>query len=272
MIKAEDVAQWITDQGGNFYRIYAGSTIKDGQNPACSYWSNNKDDAYSQQEMLARLERDMARLSAGQYSIRIKEAPNNQKGDLQETFLVVGGVDSAAADKRKADESAIGAAIYDRVQKAREDERANMKDEIAAAVKAAMAERDMDELKRRNQRLEEQLAALTKERHDYSRDKLALINNGITGVKDIIAGIFQAKAGKPQPSHIAAIDGANDGGADEMEVTEEEEKRFTDAVSALREIEPDAWLDILEGIVAIAKTDPATYQTARAFILKRHQS
>lgn len=260
MINADGVINYANGENAHFFKIYQ-PNVSD-KNACFSYWIDEADD---QEKMLAKLSSSLDLLQPGKYLIVVRKKADDNKNDRQTVFVV-------GAEKQLYQAPAISgtptsfAEFYDKLEQVRKEERSNIDDRVSAAVHTAMLEDRLKALEKANIKQQEEINALNKERHEYGKEKLALISNGITGCQNIISGIFQ----KQPAAQIAGVDGADQTApaADEVELDDNDKARFVDVIQALRKIEPTKWLDLLEGVVRVYKESPTHYQAARAFLIK----
>jgi len=237
------ILDWFEDQNLLAYKI----TNRKGDICA-AYWFSKDDPAAAtatQDEAMERLERSLKALDPGHYIITGRKNLNDVRNDMGEEFTIGSETD----ERPTKEDSTIGALdLNERLEGIKKQAKEEARAEMANMIK-------YHDMERENKELREKVHELERYQHDYDEKKLSLISTAIGAVKDqILPGIFGAKAVSP-----AAI-----GSADDEELT----ARLQKVVGEMREIEPDKWLDLLEGIVRIAKTDPATYNMAKNFLLK----
>lgn len=139
-----------------------------------------------------------------------------------------------------------------RIKAERESAIAQAREEFARELQIHDLQRDKRDLEKKISELASDNKDLSKRASEIEEKKVNYIGQAVAA----ITGMFM-----PQQPAIGVVDGAPESSSDE--------ERLKQVVMFLRQKEPDCWLDLLEGIVRVAQTEPQTYNMARGFLIRK---
>lgn len=253
IIGDENIYRWIQQQRTPFWKLYR----RGSDEIIAQHWYTKGDDTNQGKtvdEGVAALADTFSLLSPGVYHIRINSNPNDGKNDRE-------------SDINHTTETANGVAGVGTLDATPPEPAMDIKAEIQKGVAA--------ELERRKKEEEiEQMAAELKEYkrkdsayHDAVKSAIGQIMPFVQAHgEEFICGIINALNGNKAAAPVARIAGTQK--KNDMNELNDDAKRLENVIGQLRAIEPTEWLNLLEALVNIHTTDPATYTMARNFLLK----
>lgn len=209
----------------------------------------------SQEDIFCALKESLNDLKKGIYHIRLRRNSKDLRNDQIESFEIISDY---------SDRKISGSFSNSEIGKIQEEAYQKAKKEILTDLK-------IERLESENEDLKQEIKELEKEANNYNTQKLSLIGQAVDAVKnEILPNLFKSKDNAVQTvPNIGAVESSTN--ETQKEETGEEEidvKRLEEVITRLREIEPEEWLNLLEGICNIHDNDISTYKLARNFLIK----
>lgn len=255
---------------GMYWRI----TDTDGNLIAAVWATPKKDiDNVSKEDSADHLRETLTDLDAGRYIFMQRDNENDQKNIMTVSFTIPRGAGEQTPERVPQQPATVERerisgfnAAFDFEQKIngiKSEAKAEAKKEAETTLKAAIKE---IEYKRKIEDLERQLRE-SKEHKESTADKIGEI---IDKYAPLLIQIFAPKLGEQAQAITGTPEQQPQPQQKEKNNMDENnaQNRFNTVIAKLQAIEPAQWLNILEAIVKLHDSDPATYNTAKTILLK----
>ena len=241
MLKKDKLINWYRRGEQSCWRMLEGDCTKgqgdENRTVIATFMPDADEDANfdeGEQNLLEQLEE----LTPGVYTLETRTTPTATKSRKAVAFRCYTESEEESSVGRSSRANNDFDDFIGRLKAERESAIAQAREEFARELQIHDLERDKKDLEKRASEIEEK--------------KVNYIGQAVAA----ITGMFMPQQ---QPA-IGVVDGAPD---------KSDEERLKQVVLFLRQKEPEYWLDLLEGIVRVAQTEPQTYNMARGFLIRK---
>jgi hypothetical protein len=246
----DNILVWLEENGCPYWAIYQ---RKEDDQSIMSFWPKIREadsDNTSMDAGLAKLASALRILDGGTYYLMGTKDLKDQKNRVS-TWITKEGAPAKvgetpakpAPDTENIDEMVTRRVTAELERRAKEDELKRMKDELK-------------EYKRKDD--------------SYHQAVTAAIGKVMPFVEshgdEFVCGVINFLNGHRGPVAVPSVGQIKQSN---MEEVNKDQARLENIVKKLRSYEGEQWLDLLEALVAVHDSDPATYNMARNFLLKR---
>ena len=255
MLKKDKLINWYRRGEQSCWRLLEGDCTKgqgDENRTVIATFMPDADEDTNFDEGEQNLLEQLEELTPGVYTLETRTTPTATKSRKAVAFRCYTESDEESSVGRSSRSNNDFDDFIGRLKAERESAIAQAREEFARELQIHDLERDKKDLEKRVSELTSDNKDLEKRASEIEEKKVNYIGQAVAA----ITGMFMPQQ---QPA-IGVVDGAPD---------QSDEERLKQVVFFLRQKEPDCWLDLLEGIVRVAKTEPQTYNMARGFLIRK---